>query len=300
LAKALWPQYPLADLPAEHPIYSLNFKLNKPHPRLQGVFNGSRLLMIHSPTDLAGAWQQRAYVSKKDVFQLGVNLYVYTTGKERFRNRLDTRTVPDPPRVPAPTIDVAELQYDGGNWDPEPAAWPRFAKVFENATGTRITVHTAKAGEIDASKFLIVLITGTNATVPTDTDLPPLKKFLADGGTILIDACGGSGEFATAMEAWVARLAPDAKLAAIPPEDELMKDLPAKALRLYALEQLRNDTPRLKQMTVGKGRIVFSALDIRSGLLGTNTWGVLGYLPEYSEALMKNFVTLTSKRDRGK
>jgi hypothetical protein len=32
-------------------------------------------------------------------------------------------------------------------------------------------------------------------------------------------------------------------------------------------------------------------------LLGTNTWGVLGYLPEYSEALMKNFVTLTSQRD---
>jgi len=68
-------------------------------------------------------------------------------------------------------------------------------------------------------------------------------------------------------------------------------------LRLYALEQLRNDVPRLKQVTVGKGRIVFSALDIRSGLLGTNTWGVLGYLPEYSEALMKNFVSIMSQRD---
>jgi hypothetical protein len=259
--------------------------------------------MVHSPTDLAGGWQQRGYVSKKENFELGVNLYVYTTGKERFRNRLDTRAVPDPPAVPAPTIDVAQLQYDSPNWDPEPAAWPRFAKVFENATGTRVVVHTAKSNEIDASKYLIVLITGTGAQVPADADLTPLRKFLDDGGTILIDACGGSGTFASAMEAWVPKLAadkPNAALSPIPPEDPLMKDLPPKALRLYALEQLRNDTPRLKQMTLGKGRIVFSALDIRSGLLGTNTWGVLGYLPEYSEALMKNFVLMTSNRDKAK
>jgi len=59
------------------------------------------------------------------------------------------------------------------------------------------------------------------------------------------------------------------------------------------LEQLRNDTPRLKFARVGKGRIVFSSVDIVSGLLGTNTWGILGYQPEYSEALVKNWV-LTS------
>src|SRR5439155_17773111 len=128
--------------------------------------------------------------------------------------------------------------------------------------------------------------TGIGGKVPLDGDLPPLRKFVTDGGTILIDACGGSGEFANAIEPWIARLvANDAKLQLIAPEDALFKDLPAKSLRLYALEQLRNDTPRLKQLSLGKGRIVFSALDIRSGLLGTNTWGVLGYLPEYSEGL---------------
>ena len=123
-----------------------------------------------------------------------------------------------------------------------------------------------------------MLITGIGGKVPLDGDLPPLRKFVTDGGTILIDACGGSGEFANAIEPWIARLvANDAKLQLIAPEDALFKDLPAKSLRLYALEQLRNDTPRLKQLTLGKGRIVFSALDIRSGLLGTNTWGIPGY-----------------------
>jgi len=58
----LWPQYPLADLSPEHPVYSLNYKL-KTRPRLQGVSNGSRLLMVHSPIDLAGGWQQRGGTS---------------------------------------------------------------------------------------------------------------------------------------------------------------------------------------------------------------------------------------------
>ena len=67
-------------------------------------------------------------------------------------------------------------------------------------------------------------------------------------------------------------------------------DVPAKTLRLYALEQLGSSASRIKCAPVGKGRVIFSSLDLSSGLLGTNTWGILGYLPEYSEAVIKNVV----------
>jgi hypothetical protein len=40
----------------------------------------------------------------------------------------------------------------------------------------------------------------------------------------------------------------------------------------------------------GKGAVVVSSLDITSGLLGTNTWGIAGFTPEYSLGLAKNFV----------
>ena len=46
------------------------------------------------------------------------------------------------------------------------------------------------------------------------------------------------------------------------------------------------------EAAVGKGRVVFSAVDVCSGLLGTNTWGIVGYLPEYSEAVVKNLILL--------
>ena len=35
-------------------------------------------------------------------------------------------------------------------------------------------------------------------------------------------------------------------------------------------------------------------LDFSSGLLGSCTWGVLGYLPEYSEAVARNLVLTTA------
>ena len=40
----------------------------------------------------------------------------------------------------------------------------------------------------------------------------------------------------------------------------------------------------------GKTRVLFSQWDISSGLLGTNTWGIVGYAPETSETLAANMV----------
>ena len=122
----------LENLSPQHPVYSLNYKITSPRPRLQGVDNGVRLLMVHSPTDLSNAWQLRASTSRREAFQIAVNLYLYATGKEHFRNRLDTPVVPEPPREPAPQIDIAQIQYDG-DWNPEPAAWPRFGGCSRTA-----------------------------------------------------------------------------------------------------------------------------------------------------------------------
>ena len=46
LAAKLWPQYPLEVLPDGHEIYQLHAHLRTPHPRLRGVSNGSRWLLV--------------------------------------------------------------------------------------------------------------------------------------------------------------------------------------------------------------------------------------------------------------
>ena len=102
---------------------------------MQGVSNGVRLLMLHSPTDLANAWQTRSTMTRKSVYQLGINLYLYATGKEKFRNRLDTPIVPEPDAAPIRTIALARLKY-AGNWNPEPGAG-RDLRTFCNGKRAR-------------------------------------------------------------------------------------------------------------------------------------------------------------------
>jgi hypothetical protein len=257
--------------------------------------------MIHSPSDLSAAWQQRAYVSRKDAFELGTNIYLYATGKEKFRNRLDTTLVPQPTDQPATSIEMARLHYPG-NWDPEPGAWPRMARKFEWETGVRLGITALDLDELTLDKFRVAHLTGTEAVAINDKDMASLKTFVESGGTLLIDASGGSAAFTDSVKTWLPRLLGKAELQPLAPTDPLFKqtidatvDVPGKSLRLYAMEKLGGEgATRIRSAKVGKGRVVFSSLDITSGLLGTNTWGILGYLPEYSEAVVKNLVLISA------
>jgi hypothetical protein len=301
LAKKLFPMYELMPLSTDHELYKLNYTLKMPRPRLQGVSNGVRLLMVHSPTDLAAGWQLRASVSQKDSFQLGANLYLYATGKERFRNRLDTTMVPQPTGQPQRTVKIARLRYRG-NWDPEPGGWPRLARKLEWEAGVRLELSAVDADEVMPEAFSIASMTGTTAIAPGEADLAALRNFVTKGGTLIIDAAGGSSAFAEAETTWLPKLLGEAKLEPLAVDDPLLKktvagtlDAPPKALRLYAMTKLGAEGTRIKSATIGKGRVIYSALDISTGLLGTNTWGILGYLPEYSEAVMRNLVLVSGR-----
>ena len=48
--------------------------------------------------------------------------------------------------------------------------------------------------------------------------------------------------------------------------------------------------------TVGKGRVIYTELDVTTGLLGTNTWGITGYSPAYAQGLLKNLILDASTR----
>ncbi|MEO6436874.1 MAG: DUF4159 domain-containing protein [Tepidisphaeraceae bacterium] len=299
-AKKIFPEYPLEDLPTDHALYTLNYTVKLPRPRLQGLSNGSRLLLVHSPTDISIAWQTRAVVSRKEMFEVGINLYLYATGKQRFRNRLDTTLIPEPGNTPAHVVNMARLKHTGG-WNPEPVAWPRLARKLQWETGVRVNITSVTPNELDPQKFRLAHLTGTAAYEPTAAELAGMKTFVEGGGTLFVEACGGSGAFADAENSWLPQFLAGAKLQTLPPGDPLLKKsvdgtatVPAQAVRLYALEQLRSDGGRIKSARVGRGRVIFSALDLSSGLLGTCTWGVLGYLPEYSEAVVRNLVLTTA------
>ena len=87
LAPALFPNQSMQDIPADDPIFSIQYPLKSP-PKLRGIKDGSRWVLIHSPTDLAHHWQARDEKQSRVAFELAVNLFVYANGKSEPKNRL--------------------------------------------------------------------------------------------------------------------------------------------------------------------------------------------------------------------
>ena len=52
--------------------------------------------------------------------------------------------------------------------------------------------------------------------------------------------------------------------------------------------------PRFRILSSGKGYVIHSSLDLTTGLLGTNTYGVLGYQPAYARGFVKNLLLWTA------
>ena len=272
LAPALFPQYTMQDIPADDPIYTLQYHLKSPAPKLRGVSNGSRWLLVHSPADLAANWQTRAEKSARTSFELAVNLFVYAAGKNDFRNRIVSAYIPEPEHAPSNSISVARLSYNG-NWDPEPYALTRFDRWMQTTSDRKLNVQPTAIADLKPGAAQLAVLTGNADFTPSDAELAALKTYVQSGGWLLIDDCGGTGKFAASTEKWLAKLSPD-KFSPIAPTDPLLAgggeakldDLSQPKYRQGTVDRLGDATHPLS-LTLGQGRIIYSPIDITTGLL---------------------------------
>ena len=300
LSRKILPAFEWSDLPLDHEIYSLNYKI-EPRPKLRCITNGSRILMLHSPQDISQYWQLRSEKSQHNIFELGVNLFLYAAGKADLRNRLSGNVLPPAKEEASYTIRLARLKY-GGLWDPEPGAYPRFAKWFKYQTGYELDLRTINVAEMDVAHFPIVHITGTAPWTPSDAEAAILRRYVNDGGVILIDACGGAWPFGQSVSnALLAKIFSGASMSVVGPEHPLlagngegMENLARVQLRTFTEQKLGKAAGRFEIYRLGKGKIIYSPLDLTSGLLGTNTWSILGYKPAYAQSFVKNVLLWVS------
>jgi hypothetical protein len=306
LAAKVFPEYPLEPLPADHAIYSDVIHLaNK--PPLKAVSNGSRLLLIYSPTDLTKAWITRSPKDNKNPqSQLGLNLFIYAAGKDGFHRRLDSSYIPPPAFAPGGTIPIVRVQYPGA-WNPEPAALARFSRWFQNQTSLALAVQPSTLAKLSTTTTPIAFLTGNAAADFSTMDLHALHNFVAQGGVLLIDAAGGSKPFIDSVrDQLLPRAFPEGQLVPLMPENPIlagtgdcMDPLPKPRLRRYAAEQLNGKDPALDLLSIGKGAVIISDLDVTTGLLDTGQYGIIGYTPSYAQSLVKNIVLWTLSRAGG-
>ena len=305
LAHKLFPEYEMSDVPPSHPLYSVMEPV-KPIVPLKMVSNGVRILMLHAPQDISKYWERRDTKMGERFFSLGLNLFVYAAGKQDFRNRLDKIYVAPATAEPVQRTKVARLQY-AGEWDPEPYAWTRFANVFQRHTGYALDVTPTAIHDLQPGSSPIAHLTGIYDYAFNDSDVEALRRYVAAGGVLLIDPCGGPGAFERCFRDTLLPKA-FAGIAAqiVPPTHPLLKaaaggmqDLSKPKFRRCAIETLGPHPGNLLFLRYGRGHVIFTSLDVTSGLLGTNSWGILGFSPDYSQALIQNLIlwTLDGQKD---
>ncbi len=155
-----------------------------------------------------------------------------------------------------------------------------------------------------SARFKIADLTGTTQFNLTDAQTDELRKFVASGGVLIVDAGGGSNEFSTSAELMLRNLFPDsaAKGLSLPlqPDDPLytLPDAKIESIqyRTFAHTTLGNlRTARIFGITQN-GRIAayLSKEDLAAGLVGQPTDGIIGYTPETATQIVRNMVLLNA------
>jgi hypothetical protein len=298
-AHKLFPAYEMGQIRPADPLYHSMYQM-KPNATLQAVNNGARTLMLYSSEDLAKSWQLRDSKYKPFAFQLGTNLFIYAAGKRDLRNHLVSTVIPQVNHEPTATFKLARLKY-AGNWDPEPEAWHRFSRWFHLQTGYGLTITDVPITELKPESFPIAQLTGTAKYDLTDAESAAIKAYVEAGGVLLVDLCGGTGSFDQGMQTSLYFKVFGGATHAISRSHPIfaggadgMENLSKPLLRQYAMDKLgATQTGFPDEISAGKGHVIATSLDITSGLLGTTTWGIAGYEPNYSAALVKNIILWT-------
>jgi hypothetical protein len=287
-------QETMRQLPPNHPIYTIEEKLDSTQSQLMGLSNGIRELWVHSPIDLGATWQRRA-LSRDDDWKLSENLFFYATGKAPLRTKLQPLTVPDPTQEPTRTVPIVRLKYPG-NWDPEPGAWERMTRLARAQYAANLQIQTLDITELTAAKSPVLHMTGTAAFTLSTGTVDRLKAFMITRDGILIaDAAAGHPEFADSFRKLITSIYPFAAATPIEEGHPVLTGLHGHGQKIDHVQYRKSvrpgDAPALLEYKVlGRTVAILSEGDITSGLLGTNTWGIRGYAPATAQDLAWNLI----------
>ncbi len=188
--------YALRKLDASHPVYAAyeKFEGGDVKAPMWGLGDGTRLLAVICERDLCGAWQRRLITTRRDDFNLGVNFLMYATDGNELGIRLrPVFTGSD--REPRHRATVAWLRH-GGNWSTQPYALEYLSQKL--TAENRVAIEASKGAAITAEALKdkhLAWMTGSESFTLSEDELKALREYVEDGGTLFVNAIGGSRPF---------------------------------------------------------------------------------------------------------
>ncbi|MCC6240856.1 MAG: DUF4159 domain-containing protein [Phycisphaerales bacterium] len=294
------------ELPYDHLLYTIHFKREsmRKKPRWQSLGNGAREYMILLDGDYARSWQGQDHGAGESDFQMMLNLFQYAVDSGSMRAKGTAHIVlPRPGITPRQTIKVARGQYDGA-WNPEPGGWQRLNAIMLNTASTALDVIPVKlASEPIPGDVKVLHLTGTGLMNLDEAARKTISSFVEGGGTLVIDAAGGNGEFVSSADQLLQSLWPEQYKQLDQP---LKIDNPLFAAGGTAMKEFRYRggvrsaaglrLPSLRGIEInGRLAVLYSREDISVGLVGMAIAGVAGYDPATATDLMKNILIYANK-----
>jgi Domain of unknown function (DUF4159) len=297
-----FPDQPLRELDAGHPVYGAQFDL-KPSG-LMGLDIGCRTSVLYSPRDLSCLWEQgKIPVLSDAALKLGVNIAAFALGRQSLRDRLDVVTLPaeivraEEP-IAAGALQLAQLAYDG-DWRPDATALVHLAEFLRDELSMAVVTRyrTPRATDPDLPHCPLLYMTGHFSFQLSETERTALAAHLRRGGFLWADACCGRPAFDESMRALAARLFPGGQLKRLEPGHAIFRGNPGFRIDAvgYKPDVLREAPNRTDAELWGleiDGRLalVYSPLAIGCGMDGHKCYQCRGLLDDDARRLAANVV----------
>jgi len=189
--------YEVQKLPAEHPLYSIYggaIQRGDLQAPMWGCSDGTRMLAVVSQRDIPAAWQRRNKITGKLDYQLGTNFYLYATGYNPMRSKMRPVFVGRAEKINT-RVKVARLEHEG-NWFTQPYALEYLSQKL--TAENRMAIDCQPGVPITAQAlagYQLAWMTGSRGYKLTDKQIADLRGYLDGGGTLFVNAVGGSREF---------------------------------------------------------------------------------------------------------
>lgn len=297
------PGVALAPLEADHPIYTVVKHPWRDRPPLSAASDGVRTVFVLSEGYLAADWQTDRVES--DSFALAMNLLFHVTALRPLDGRFATVPLPEdagPKRDGE--VRVARVEHGvGRDWDAAKHSWDRLRPYADHATG--LALHGRPAVRLDQalaqSDVQLLHLTGRRALALSPAERTALAGFVERGGTVLIDAWGGSTAFAASAQALVEQTF--GPLEALAADDPLLtgffiggQDVSRVRYDLGARRRLRDAGRAVDRAGLqvvrrdGRPAVIVSDVDLSAALAGVDVHEGAGYTPDSARALVANIV----------
>ncbi len=290
----IFPDRELLPIGADHPLYSSYYNIDKMNVRrgtekwvsvptqaglLETINIGTRAAVIFSPIDLSCGWNADAnpieggvLYDQNDALKLGSNIVTYCLAEYQYGRFFDHQ------KVYHQATDATRDQFvlgqivHNGDWDPTPHGVPNLLKTIDQNT----TMHVQfKRVPVDPEKgdiysFPVLFMVGQRKFDLSPAAEKRLRKYLDDGGTLIVDAAIGSSEFNEAFAGEMKKIYPDKQLTDIPADHPMMKyQYDESHVELAPLGKQLNpgvNTPVFKGIEIdGRYPVIYSPLSLSAG-----------------------------------